>query len=85
MDPAVGVGIDNLTYGLVDDRAPGSLLEQAGQQTLSSGLLALAGLLIGVLVAAMLPRMLPLMQRPAVVSGLGGVLILGVGVMLLAG
>jgi hypothetical protein len=80
------VSIENLTYGLVDDRAPGSLLEQAGPQTLSSGLLALAGLFIGVLVAAALPRVPPVMQRPAVVSGLaGGALILGAEVMLLAG
>jgi hypothetical protein len=44
------------------------------------------GLLIGIMVAAMLPRMLPTIQRPAVVSGIaGGVLILGAGIVLLAG
>jgi hypothetical protein len=36
---------DNLTYGLVGDHAAGSLFQQAGEQALSSGLLALAGLL----------------------------------------
>lgn len=81
------LSVDNLTYGLVDDHAPGSLLEQAGQQALSSGLLALVGLLIGVMmVGAVLPRVLPVIQRPAVVSGVaGGALILGAGVMLLTG
>ena len=80
------LGIDNLTYGLTDDHASGSLLEQAGQQTLSSGLLALVGLVIGIMVAAMIPRMLPTMQRSAVLSGVaGGALILGAGVMLLVG
>jgi hypothetical protein len=42
--PAVLI-FDNLTYGLVGDHAAGSLFQQAGEQALSSGLLALAGLL----------------------------------------
>jgi putative Mn2+ efflux pump MntP len=80
------LSIDNLTYGLTDDHASGSLVQQAGLQTVASGLLALVGLVIGVLVAAALPRMVPAMQRPAVVSGVaGGALILGAGVLLLAG
>lgn len=80
------LSIDNLTYGLTDDHASGSLLEQAGQQALSSGLLALVGLLIGIMVSVMLPRVLPAMQRPAVLGGVAGsALILGAGVMLLTG
>lgn len=76
------LSIDNLTYGLIGDHATGSLLEQAGQQALSSGLFALVGLLVGVV----LPRVLPVMQRRAVAGGVaGGALILAAGVMLLAG
>jgi hypothetical protein len=36
---------DNLTYGLVGDHAAGSLFQHAGEQALSSALLALVGLL----------------------------------------
>jgi hypothetical protein len=36
---------DNLTYGLVGDHAAGSLVQQAGEQALSSALLAFVGLL----------------------------------------
>ena len=76
------LSVDNLTYGLVGDHAAGSLLEQAGQQALSSGLFALVGLLVGVV----LPRVLPVMQRRTVTSGVaGGALILAAGVMLLTG
>ena len=42
--PAVLV-FDNLTYGLVGDHAAGSVLQQAGEQALSSALLALVALL----------------------------------------
>jgi hypothetical protein len=76
------LSVDNLTYGLVGDHAAGSLLEQAVQQALSSGLFALVGLLVGVV----LPRVLPVMQRRTVASGVaGGALIFAAGVMLLIG
>jgi hypothetical protein len=76
------LSIDNLTYGLVGDHAAGSLLEQAGLQAVSSGLLALVGLLVGVV----LPRVLPVLQRRGIASGVAvGSLILAAGVMLLAG
>jgi len=75
--------IDNLTYGLIgDDNVSGSLFGQAGVQALSSAVLALVGLLVGVV----LPRVLPSMQRRAVANGVsGGALIVGAGLMLLAG
>jgi hypothetical protein len=77
------LSIDNLTYGLVGGHhSVGSLLVQAGQQALSSALLALLGLLVGVV----LPRVLPVMQRRAVASGVCGVaLVLAAGVLLLTG
>jgi len=77
------LSLDNLTYGLIgDDQASGSLLGQAGEQALASGLLAAVGLLVGVV----LPRVLPVMQRRAVASGVsGGALIIGAGLMLLTG
>jgi hypothetical protein len=73
---------DNLTFGLVD-RSAGSVLAQAGQQALSSALLALAALLVG----AALPRMLPAMSRSRVAATrfAGAALILAAGVELLAG
>jgi uncharacterized membrane protein YsdA (DUF1294 family) len=37
--------LDNLTYGLVGDHAAGSLFQHAGEQAVSSALLALVGLL----------------------------------------
>jgi hypothetical protein len=75
--------LDNLTFGLIgDDNASGSLFGQAGVQALSSAMLALVGLLVGVV----LPRVLPSMQRRAVANGVsGGALIVGAGLMLLAG
>ncbi len=45
------LSLDNLTYGLVGDPTAGWLLGQAGQQALSSALLALMGLLTGVLLS----------------------------------
>ena len=72
---------DNLTYGLVD-RSGGSVLAQAGQQALSSALLALAGLLV----AGALPRVIPAMRsRAGATQFAGAALILAAGVELLAG
>ncbi len=73
--------IDNLAYGL-GDRSTGSVLAQAGQQALSSGLLAL----IGLIVAVALPRVFPVMNRRAPATRFaGGALILVAGLELLIG
>lgn len=75
--------VDNLAYGLVGDHSAGSLLGQAGEQGLSSGLLALIGLLAG---AVLLPRVLPVMERRAVaVRFAGAALLLATGGFLLLG
>lgn len=76
------LAIDNFGYGLAGDPAAGSLLQQAfGEQALSSALLALIGLLVGVV----LPRVLPAIQRRAVAaatSGVGLVVVSGVLLMM---
>jgi hypothetical protein len=73
--------MDNLTYGLVGDSA-GSLLQQAGQQALSSASLALVGLLV----AVVLPRVLPVMeQRAAATRFAGGALVVAAGGLVLLG
>jgi hypothetical protein len=74
--------MDNLTYGLVGDHSAGSLLQQSGQQALSSALLALVGLLV----ALVLPRVLPVMkQRAAATRFAGGALVLAAGGLVLLG
>jgi hypothetical protein len=71
---------DNLAYGLVGDRS--TLFQQAGEQALSSALLALAGLLV----AVVLPRVLPvLQQRVAANRFAGGALVLAAGGLALVG
>ncbi len=76
------LSLDNLTYGLVGDPTAGWLLGQAGQQALSSALLALVGLLVGVL----LPRVFPVMQRGAGASAVAGAaLVLAAAAMSLTG
>jgi hypothetical protein len=76
------LAFDNLAYGLVD-RSAGSVLAQAGQQALSSALLALAALVV----AGVLPRVIPAMNRSrtAATQFAGAALILAAGVELLAG
>lgn len=70
--------LDNLTYGLAGDHAAA----QAGQQALSSGLLALAGLLL----AVALPRVLGVMERRvAAYRVAGGALVLAAGGLALLG
>jgi hypothetical protein len=76
--PAVLV-FDNLTYGLVGDHAAGTLFQQAGEQVLSSSLLALVGLLA---VAAVLPR---LERRAVAVRFAGSALLLAAGGFVLLG
>ena len=74
--------MDNLTYGLAGDHSAGSLLPQAGQQALSSALLAFVGLLV----ALVLPRVLPAMkQRAAATRFAGGALVLAAGGLVLLG
>ncbi len=51
--------LDNLAYGAVGDHSTGWLLGHAGEQALSSSLLAFVGLLV----AAALPRVLPVLER----------------------
>jgi hypothetical protein len=76
--PAVLV-FDNLTYGLVGDHAAGTLFQQAGEQALSSSLLALVGLLAA---AAVLPRM---ERRAVAVRFAGSALLLAAGGFVLLG
>ena len=74
--------LDNLAYGLVGDHTAGSLLSHAGEQALSSGLLALVGLLV----AVGLPRVLPVMERRTAAYRLaGGALVLAAGGLLVLG
>jgi hypothetical protein len=74
--------LDNLAYGLVGDHSAGSLFQHAGEQVLSSALLAS----IGLLAAVALPRVLPAMQRRAVAAQVaGGALIVASGGLVLLG
>ncbi|MDP9384564.1 MAG: hypothetical protein M3P50_04915 [Actinomycetota bacterium] len=76
------LSIDNLSYGLAGEPTAGWLLGHAGQQALSSSLLALVGLLVGMV----LPRVFPLMQRGAAGSAVAGAaLALAAGVVSLPG
>jgi hypothetical protein len=75
--------LDNLAYGAVGDHSTGWLLAHAGEQALSSSLLALIGLVAG---AALLPRALPVAERRAVaVRFAGTALLLATGGFLLLG
>jgi hypothetical protein len=58
--------VDNLTYGLAGDHT--ALFQQAGEQALSSALLAVVGLTV----AAALPRVVPVMQARAVAARVAG-------------
>ena len=69
---------DNLTYGFAGDHA-GSLLSQASQQAVSSGLLVLAGLLMG----AWLPRAVPAMRGVAAPRLAGVALLIAAGALFL--
>ncbi len=73
--------LDNFTYGLVN-RSTGSLFAQAGNQALSSALLAFIGLSVAVLI----PRLLPITRRPIQATQFaGGALIVAAGLELLVG
>jgi hypothetical protein len=74
--------IDNLAYGAVGDHSTGWLLGHAGEQALSSSLLAIAGLIA----ALGLARVLPVMERRAVaVRFAGAALLLATGGLVLLG
>ena len=75
--PAVLI-FDNLTFGLVGDHA-GSVFQQAGEQALSSGLLALAGLVAASAVGSVLTHR----ATPNRVAG--GALLLAAAGLVLAG
>jgi hypothetical protein len=78
----IALTMDNLAYGVASDYS-GSLLGHAGEQALSSSLLALIGL---VAAAVVLPRVLPVMERRAVaVRFAGAALLLATGGFLLLG
>jgi hypothetical protein len=69
--------LDNLVYGLSGN---GALFQQAGEQALSSGLLAFSGLAIG----ALLPRLVPAMESRRTAHRTAGVaLIVAAGVLAL--
>jgi hypothetical protein len=74
--------LDNLAYGAVGDHSTGWLLGHAGEQALSSSLIAIAGLIA----ALGLARVLPVMERRAVaVRFAGAALLLATGGSLLLG
>jgi hypothetical protein len=76
--PAVLV-FDNLTYGLVGEHAAGSVVQQAGEQALSSALLAFVGLLAA---AALRPV---IQHRAAPDRVAGGALLLAAAGLVLVG
>ncbi len=77
------LSIDNITYGLIDHAWSHSVAVQAIEQAISSALLGLIGLYIGVA----LTRAVPAMQRSrlAAMGFAGGALIVAAGVELLVG
>jgi hypothetical protein len=78
----VALTLDNLAYGAVADHSTGWLLGHAGEQALSSSLLALVGLLG----AVALSRLLPVMDRRAIaVRFAGAALLLATGGFVLLG
>jgi zinc transporter ZupT len=79
------LSIDNITFGLVDDdgSTSGNIWGQAGEQALSSALLAGIGLAIGIALVRAVPSA---RQHQKVVSGVaGGALIVASGALLLLG
>jgi hypothetical protein len=72
--------VDNLTYGLAADH-DGTLVGQASQQAVSSGLLAFIGLLVG----AWLPSVLPATRRYGANRVAGVALLFAAGALFLVG
>jgi len=78
----IALTLDNLAYGAAGDHSAGWLLGHAGEQALSSSLLAVSGLLV----AGVLPRVLPVTERRAVaVRFAGAALLIATGGFLLLG
>ena len=76
----IALSLDNVTYGLVGDQSSASLFGQAGQQTASSALLAM----IGLLVAAVFLRATPALEDRVGASRIaGGALVLAAGLELM--
>jgi hypothetical protein len=74
--------MDNLAYGVASDYS-GSLVAHAGEQALSSSLLALAGLSAA---AVLLPRVVPVLERRTVaIRFAGAALLLATGGFLVLG
>jgi hypothetical protein len=72
---------DNLAFGLADGKTT-PLFQQAGEQALSSSLMALTGLLVGVAI----PRLIPAVQRHVSSYRLaGGALVFAAGALALVG
>jgi hypothetical protein len=79
----VALSVDNITFGLIDGHWTTNVWGQAGEQALSSALLAGIGLAVSVAAT----RAIPALQRSRVLSTgfAGGALILAAGVELLIG
>ena len=78
----LALSIDDITFGLAGDH-PGAIFAQAGQQALSSVLLAGLGLVVGLGLARVFPAT---RRHVAVANGVaGGALILASGVLLMVG
>jgi hypothetical protein len=72
--------LDNLTYGLVGEHTAGSVFQQAGEQGLSSALLALVGLLAAAAVRPVIVHRGVALNRVA-----GGALLLAAAGLVLVG
>jgi hypothetical protein len=79
----IALSIDNITFGVIDHSWTNSVWGQAGEQALSSTLLALAGILVSVAVV----RAIPVLRRSStrMLGFAGAALIVAAGVELLVG
>jgi hypothetical protein len=79
----VALSVDNITFGLIDGHWTTSVAGQAGEQALSSAMLAGIGLAISIAIS----RRIPAVQRNQVLANgiAGGALIVAAGVELLVG
>jgi hypothetical protein len=83
----VALSIDNITFGLIDHSWTTNAWGQAGEQLLSSALLAGIGIAISVAVVNMIPRLRRWHERNSIgmLGFAGGALIVAAGVELLVG
>jgi len=81
------LSIDNITFGVIDGRWSNSIWVQAGQQTLSSALLAGIGVALSVAAAQRIPVVRRALQRSgaSTMGFAGAALIVAAGVELLVG